>query len=238
MQKIKFKKIGNQFCIFYENAWVPLLEIEEFQNDIGELVCLELGKYFDFMPTHDPKKSLHQLPPIFWKNKNLFPKSLTFYSGTFFPWHQGHEACLKAFPISGSLLVLPDKNPWKENIDRGCAWKFFRDLLLKYEDSPYSFYPGFLGLKEKNPTYSWLSKTLIPQKSLLLGDDTFLDLEKWYESKKLISLLDCIYVVPRLEAEEKLDAQFLKLKEINEHLYIKRLKHHAFENLSSTKLRK
>lgn len=218
--------------------WVDIFEIITFKNPgDAKTLCRSLAEYFDFMPSHRQKKSLHQLPGLIWKRTDCHPDSLTFFGGSFYPWHLGHDACLKNHPRPYEILVLPDNNPWKDRTREICVWKFFRELCLQYKNELYSFYPGFLGTDEKNPTSSWLAKTQVPHRALLMGDDTFNGLTLWHEPEVIVQNLERVYVVPR----EFSDSEFLEAKKkvqaLKSDLIIERLDHHQYEEVSSTKLR-
>lgn len=219
--------------------WVDIFEIPAFKNSSdAKKLCLSLAEYFDFMPGHNPQKSLHQLPGLIWKRADCHPEAMTFFGGSFYPWHLGHDACIKNHPRPHEVLVLPDNNPWKDQTRESCVWKFFRELCLMYKNELYSFYPGFLGKDEKNPTSIWLSKTLVNHRSLLVGDDTFNGLTLWHEPEVLLANLERIYVVPRKFSDSDFTEARRKIQTLRSDVIIERLGHHQFEDLSSTELRK
>lgn len=221
-----------------KGEWVNIFEIPSFDNNQdAKLLCRTLAEYFDFMPGHQPKKSLHQLPALIWKRTDCHPQSLTFFGGSFYPWHLGHDACLKNHPRPYEILVLPDNNPWKDQKREMCVWKFFRDLCLMYKNELCSFYPGFLGTDEKNPTSIWLSKTEVPHRALLMGDDTFNGLSLWHEPEILLQNLERVYVVPRQFTESEFFEAKRKVQALKSDIIIERLDHHQYEAVSSTKLR-
>lgn len=215
-----------------------LEEISHLKKEESFALCSLVGSFFDFMPGHVRGRSLHQLPAWIWKRADSFPSELTFYGGSFHPWHEGHEACVKLFPTPESLLVLPDNNPWKDEARDFCHWTFFKTLALNHKDSDASFYPGFLGMEEKNPTASWFLSTQIRNKSLLMGDDTFHGLSRWYKVEDLLRSLKKIYVVPRVMEAENYEDGFDYIHKAAPHVEVIRLPHHPFEHMSSTHIRK
>ncbi len=214
-----------------------LEEISNLNKNEGMKLCEFIGSFFDFMPGHVRGRHLHQLPHWIWKRKDCFPIDLTFYGGSFHPWHAGHEACIKLFPVPHSLLVLPDNNPWKDKVRNYCLWTYFKDLALNHSATDISFYPGFLGFEEKNPTSKWWPSVNVKQKSLLMGEDTFVEFSKWSDVDRILLTLKKIYVVPRMQNELLyLDAiDFMAKNKSN--VQIIRLPNHSHENVSSTLLR-
>lgn len=174
---------------------------------------------------------------------------LIFYPGTFAPWHKGHGACLRNAPTELPLVVMPDHNPWK-NVRKENLWHevqaIWDDLsAIKKEDPKrkLSLYLGFLPLKKRNPTVSWMSYFCenFPQKKvwLLMGEDTFLSLHEWYQAEKLLNLLHGIFVCPRGEEKEKVYTQRENLVSLSETpLLIEELAPHRYEHFSSSFLRK
>lgn len=230
----------NIFEISLSQSAYSYSRLEELSNlsiDEAQAVCRLLASFFDFMPTHVRGRHLHQLPAFIWKRKDCFPEEITFYGGSFHPWHQGHDACVRLFPHPESLLVLPDNNPWKSETRQTCPWTFFKDLALRYQHLDMSFYPGFLGTNDKNPTVSWLTVTTIQNKSLLLGDDTFQGLSRWYNIEELLKHLKKIYVVPRKMNVENYEDGLEFLHKEAPHIEVIRLPRHPFEHISSTEIR-
>jgi len=163
-------------------------------------------------------------------------KEVTFYGGSFNPWHEGHQACLDAFPKDQKLIIVPDYNPEKDLPNH--ADNFYEELLKKTHKPANEVYSGFLSDKKKNPTYNWVKDLKDIKVNLLMGADSFLNVKKWIEGEKLINLLNKIYVVPRLVEDRKLKEEESILKSINPKLEIIFLKHHNFEHISSSEIRK
>lgn len=217
--------------------WVSIADISNLEKEKSLELCQLVGSFFDFMPGHIAGRSLHQLPGWIWKRKDSFPQSLTFFGGSFHPWHDGHEACLKLFPNPESLLVLPDNNPWKDEVRDHCHWTFFKELALFHQETAISFYPGFLGMLEKNPTATWFIPATIREKSLLVGDDTFHGLSRWYEIERLLKFIKRIYIVPRVMEAKNYEDGYNFIHEVAPHVELVRLPNHPFEHVSSTKIR-
>ena len=163
-------------------------------------------------------------------------KEVTFFGGSFNPWHQGHQACLDAFPKDSKLIIVPDYNPEKDIPNH--ANNYYEELLKKTNKPSTEVYGGFLKEQKKNPTYFWVKELKDIKVNLLMGADSFLSLKKWVEGEKLLKLLNKIYVVPRLIEENKLREEERILKAINPQIEIVFLNHHQFEHISSTEIRK
>jgi len=215
--------------------WVPLITLKKLEKNFGAFLCEVLGKFWNVMPDFQKKLGHIKLPNLF-KKKKISDEAI-FYPGSFNPWHRGHMACLNLCPSKSKIIVVPDNNPWKIMRRESCKWEKYRKLCLLLKDSPCSIYPGFLGLGIKNPTINWFPKTRVKKKALLMGDDSFLSLINWKESKKLISAIQKIYVVPRLGTKEEFKIATKRLLVINSKLKIKFLSPHKFQKLSSTKIR-
>ncbi len=180
----------------------------------------------------------------FETKSNFQAKELTFFGGSFNPWHNGHLACThlmeKYLGPDHKLIIAPDINPWKNNqsIDLKKRWDLFSNVL---KSSNYLVYPDFLFQDQKNPTYNWI-KPLSQHRedlklSLLIGFDSFCSLEKWYESDALLKLLNGIYIASRNDNRMLRELKQAKYQAINPHLTMSFLGHHKYENLSSTQLR-
>lgn len=230
----------NIFEVSFSSSAQTFTRIEDISNlskEEGMALCSLIGSFFDFMPGHVRGRHLHQLPHWIWKRVDCHPRELTFYGGSFHPWHDGHEACLTLFPKPESLLVVPDNNPWKSEKRDFCHWTFFKNLALDHLAMNISFFPGFLGTEEKNPTSNWILSTRVKKKSLLLGEDTFQGLSKWIGVDRILPVIEKIYVVPRaldnFTFQESI--KFIAIKA--PHIKIEKLPNHQFENVSSSKIR-
>jgi nicotinate-nucleotide adenylyltransferase len=196
--------------------------------------CLELGNYFEFMPASDGTHSQAELPKLFLKHP--ISQSVTFFTGSFNPFHQGHRACLDLCPEK-NILIVPDRNPFKNDYKVG-AYADFLLLAESLKDTDYSLYPGFLGSLSPNPTSSWLPNVKIKEKNFLLGDDSYMSLLTWKNPEAVILALSKLYVVPRYLHQSDYLEQERKIKSLNPKLDIFYLPEHPYKNISSTQLRK
>lgn len=199
------------------------------------LKCREIANCFEFMPDSDGLHSQVELPPLFLKHP--ISESVTFFGGSFNPFHQGHRACLDLCPEK-NILIVPDRNPFKDFSSNENVYDDFVKLANSLKDTRYSLYPGFLSKKEPNPTSSWLPKVKIKEKNFLMGDDSFMDLLKWKNPEVIIKALTKLYVVPRKFTKAdylKIEKELLKM---NPQLEVHYLAEHPYMNISSTELRK
>ena len=193
----------------------------------GEGLCRWVARQFPAMPHSDSE--VIPLPKLFLKS-SFQREEVCFYGGSFNPWHRGHLSCLELCP-EGNILMIPDRNPWKSPPREGNHWNDYWELCHMLRDSKWSVYPGFL-YKRENPTVDWLPGTHFVKKSLLLGADNFLSLDRWKECFRLVTFLDTIYVVPR--GEHEYEEMTERLRGANPDLDIVILPRHPYEDLSSS----
>jgi nicotinic acid mononucleotide adenylyltransferase len=110
-------------------------------------------------------------------------------------------------------------------------------LVEALKGTRYFIYPVFWGSDHKNPTSTWLPLVKIPEKNLLIGDDSFMSLLSWQAPEKVLNAIIKLYVVSRHFSESEYQAQKRKILEINPNLEIIFLGDHAFKEISSSKLR-
>lgn len=176
-----------------------------------------------------------------------------FYPGSFSPWHKGHIACLRGIPRpkggeKWSVVIAPDFNPWKKNwkevntLDLRdkilSIWLSLERLSIDREDLKFHLYLGFLVEPQENPTALWMRKTLIKERWLLLGEDTFLQILQWTLAEDLINNLKGLFVVPRMAKSDNVNKQIAEISKISDRIDIQILEHHKYEHFSSTFLRK
>ncbi|MBY0413614.1 MAG: hypothetical protein K2Q18_05595, partial [Bdellovibrionales bacterium] len=175
----------DEWCDIYKVY--DLSQLDQFNLLIG------LGDFFKFMPVHS------SVPEGVIKTdilKNDIKDSVTFFGGSFFPFHLGHMSCVDLCPEK-NIVIVPDCNPNKVQIEKMNPYDDFMHLCLTLKESPYSVYPGFFGRNKPNPTSNWLPKVNIPEKNFLMGDDSFMDIMKWHQPEVFLNALTKLYVVPR-----------------------------------------
>jgi len=229
--EVRAKKVGDEWVLTsQEGEWVsPLSELNWNQESQRTLIKWVAERFPPF--AHSEEK----LPKFFLKSE--IKDRVIFFGGTFNPWHMGHRVSLDMCPF-GPVVVVPDQNPWKEVQQRENIWNYYLDICRKLEETKYSIYPGFLLLDIANPTIDWISKIKIASKYLLIGEDSFLNIQKWKESDRLLNLLSGLFVSPRGEDSEKVGKLRQELKQKYPNLIVQFLDHHEYEDLSSTILRK
>jgi len=197
--------------------------------------CREIANCFEFMPESDGQHFQSEIDKLFLKNP--IHDNVTFFGGSFNPFHEGHLACLNLCPEK-NILIVPDRNPFKPTESNERCFDQFLELANELKDTRYSLYPGFLVKTEANPTSSWLPFVKLPEKNFLMGDDSFVDIMKWKNPDLIAKSLTKLYVVPRKYNKAdylKVEVELLKL---NPNLEVHYLDKHPYMNLSSTELRK
>lgn len=215
-------------------SWASLLPDLE-PHDANALVNLVSARY----PVSAEFERLRKICP-----KLSFPTTASewvFFGGTFNPWHQGHQACLKLLPDELTCFVVPDQNPFKDlrKIDPPLA---VLELIARIKFKSNQFLvPTFLLDNERNPTINWIErlKTKYPDKklSLLLGYDSFSQITTWTRAHELLNKLHTLYVASRLENDQMREVVETEIKKCAPKLNIVFLGRHDFEGMSSTNLR-
>lgn len=198
---------------------------------------------------HNFLEGLSQLWPYLSEineSEKVYPlDKITFFGGSFNPWHDGHSICVKRVKQQSPLLIMPDKNPFKEVSSTINPFTEYIKLALKLKaeinlGSKWIF-PGFMLLEDGNPTYRWVKKLKINypkiEVSLAMGFDSAKDIKDWINSEELLKRLNGIYILSRKETEDHRFALKASLKAINPDLEIHFLGHHKYEDISSTKIR-
>ncbi|MBF0362517.1 MAG: NUDIX domain-containing protein [Oligoflexia bacterium] len=223
--------------------WIKLTDLNELAFDHGAILCESLGYLWNWN----------------WNsNSNSNKKELIFFGGTFSPWHQGHTSVIMSLPPRKRerVVVVPDKNPLKEpykemlNLDfvddHFCAFKYYRYIKSQVSEEKIGVnlqvYPGFCGQEDSNPTSSWLpyinsQNNTKYSLSLLIGDDSFIDLKKWINPKAFLTKIKKIYVVPRLDDSKAIKKSMCWIKSINKNIVVQFMDHHQYQHISSTMIR-
>jgi len=247
MNQIKLVLKNKKIFIKNENEESDLLDFfnlkinSNSKNSIQEQICFSLSKLFPFMPQYDSEISIDQSSNEFNNSFNKFSQSETkieeivLYPGTFNPLHKGHYECVSQLK-NKNVLIIPDKNPWKENEFKD-PLKEIINIVNAFENTSASIYPSFKVLSGGNPTISWIKKVKVKRKFLLIGDDSFLNFHKWKQYQDILQELYGLYVIPREGHKVKIEQQVANFKKINSTLEINLMAHHKFENLSSSKIR-
>lgn len=216
-------------------AWTSLIP-DLPAKDAKCLVEIASARY----PVSPHYEELHRLAPDLVVGYD--DPEWVFFGGTFHPWHAGHQACLKLLPDEKTCFVLPDRNPLKD----------FRELdpvttvielssKIKFKNKHF-LVPTFLLDSKKNPTVEWVErvKKEFPNKklSLLIGFDSLLTIHTWNRPQDLLTKLEHLYVVSRMEEDSEREKAAEFSRNAAPGLEIVFLGHHEFEGLSSTEMRK
>lgn len=243
---LNYLDYDEDFAVFWANEdyetglagqWIRLKDLSALQENQGAMLCRALGYFWEFMPDSKNGLTISTVPERFGL-KNQDREKITFFGGSFFPWHEGHRECIdQALEYDRNVIVVPDRNPWKEQGRKSCYWAAYKQICDELNDTPFSVFPGFWGQLDSNPTVSWLPKVELSQKSLLMGDDTFFGLHLWKDVESLLVVLDSVYVVPRQGKSKHREVQKELLKNFNPNLKFYFLDKHPYEKISSTQIR-
>jgi nicotinate-nucleotide adenylyltransferase len=218
----------------HSDLWCDIHKLENLSDIDQYNLLIALADFFPFMPAHSSN-------PHGWAPKEMLKGeisgSVTFFGGSFSPFHEGHMACLDLCPEK-NIVIVPDCNPDKDLRDLANPLNDFFKICELVKEKSYSVYPGFIGRHRPNPTSGWLPKVNIPEKNFLMGDDSFMNLPHWIEADTVVRALTKLYVVPRTHHVSEYEAQVKKLKKINHELQVILLPDHPHKEVSSTKLRK
>ncbi|MCP4911640.1 MAG: hypothetical protein GY909_00865 [Oligoflexia bacterium] len=211
------------------HPFVPIWDFSPATVEQARFVCHWIGVQFQLFGKSQVIPEL-KLPDLSTE------ESLTFFPGTFSPWHQGHLACLDLTPRE-KIIVCPDLNPWKVDDKKECPWQVYKTLRNYLKDTNYIVYPGFLAKKSENPTVSWLPKVQVENKDLIIGDDSFESLPQWKDASQLIKNIRTLFVCPRHENQDLLKSSLDWVEEHNSNCEVVTLNNHDYQHLSSTELR-
>lgn len=227
--KLDSAHLGNE----HHDEWCDIYKLEDLSQLDQFNLLIGLGDFFKFMPvmSSQPKGTIKK--DIL---KQEIKDSVTFFGGSFFPFHMGHMSCLELCPEKNIVLIL-DCNPHKDQIEKMNPFDDFMHLCQTLADTPYSVYPGFFGRNKPNPTANWLPKVKVKEKNFLMGDDSFMNVLKWHEPEVFLGALSKLYVVPRDYDVSEYTEQIEKVKAINPLLNIIILPDHPYKSLASSKIR-
>lgn len=187
------------------------------------------------------KEHEHSFP--WFHPQGILPfKAVTFFGGSFNPWHEGHSECVRLYQNPAPLIVVPDYNPQKELVQHSSLEAFYQHLLAASGLPASQVYPGMLLKQTKNPTIFWVQemKERYPdlEINLLMGADSFKNLSTWVEIRKLLSFLSTIFVTPRLETDDVIKKSCDFVQANAPQVTVEILPRHLFEHVSSTEIRK
>ncbi len=200
----------------------------------------KLSAFFDF-PFAPEINVLGTAPK--WLGQIPSGKKITFYPGTFNPWHEGHLNCLELCP-EANIVVVPDYSPWKSAGVSKSPWERVCELakvIGKSQKTGLSLYPGFTVLSQPHATFDWLDKLQGYEISLIIGMDNFTSLSRWSKASELLNFLEKLYVVPRTFeslSDELLKEAFQFASVTAPSLEVIILPEHSAMDVSSTGLRK
>ena len=217
----------------HQDEWCDIYKLENLSQLDQFNLLIDLGDFFKFMPAISSFPKGHIKKEIL---KHEIKDSVTFFGGSFFPFHPGHLSCLELCPEKNIVLVL-DCNPHKQQLDKMNPYDDFMKLCKELAQTPYSIYPGFYGRNKRNPTSSWLPKVNIKEINFLMGDDSFMNLLKWNRPEDFLNALVKLYVVPRDYGVKDYELQIKVIKKLNPKLQIIILPDHPHREISSTKIR-
>mgnify|MGYP003639235676 CR=1 FL=1 len=231
--KIEHRNSGEELELkLGDGAWFKLLSPPTLSQSQSETLCQWLASLWDKFP--NGKLSALTLPKVFSQPTQ---DTVCFYPGSFSPWHEGHQECVRQTSDKMQVIVIPDANPWKNQEQRKMGFNEVLEIA-KTLPSQCHLYVGFVHLNSGNPTSSWLSQTNWPKRYLCVGEDSFLGLSKWKNVGVLLDALTGLFVIPRKTAAQELLRAETEIKKINKNLVIQMMSHHDYEEVSSSEIRK
>ena len=212
--------------------WVDIESLQEVPEPLGAMLCAALGRFWPlFALSHPELRSRYCFHPELEDAPEM-----TFYGGSFDPFHPGHLACIKLCPAR-PLIVIPDHNPQKPWRSERSFWQLYQEIKRQTQGMEGVYvYPGLCGDQNPTPTINWI-RQLGMKKNLLLGDDSFMDILQWQQAQILLRLLNGLHVAPRLVEEGEFQAQVDRVLSVNHQLKVERHTRHCHESLSSSQLR-
>ncbi|MFP5386692.1 MAG: nicotinate-nicotinamide nucleotide adenylyltransferase [Bacteriovoracia bacterium] len=216
-------------------VWTSLLP--DLEPHYAEALVSLVSARYPISPRYHELKN--KCPRIIFKNPG---DEWVFFGGSFNPWHQGHQSCLRLLPEDKVCLILPDRNPQKE-LQELSPVSALLGISTKVRLKKYQYLvPTFLLEDKKNPTVEWVEKLKdeFPtyKLSLLLGFDSFAQMKTWIRPEDLLPRLDTLYVVSRLEDDEDRRLALDEVHALSTSVNVIFLGKHEFEGMSSTEIRR
>lgn len=235
--KLEYRGSGDELEIaFPSQPWQKILTATNLTPIEGAAVCAWVAAQWKRMPHADPVGA--SLPNLFTEPQT---QQVTFYPGSFNPWHEGHSACVSLTPSSSTspIIVVPDSNPWKDSskTKQLCPWNEILQLAKRLSPKVV-VYPGFWASDKKNPTVDWLPMTHWQHRNLTVGADSFLALPRWKEVAKLLGSIEKLFVVPRNIELKNIEMTKKEILKLVPKLEVQILPGHEFESVSSSGFRK
>lgn len=229
--------------VFAGWRWIKLQDLVSCVLPHGAILNQALGKLWPrFGQGYRSPQFRASLKLPVWMAKTKFKAGdeLIFFGGSFNPWHNGHQACVKlchkALP-QGKIIIVPDHNPWKKFAPQLCYWAQLRSLGKRLRRYPFSIYPGFYGMEQEHPTVSWLLAHEGRKKSFLIGDDNLMSFLSWQQAPALLQHLYRLIIVPRTATAQERNQQVAQLRKYNPRLKFLMLPNHPYRKVSSSKIR-
>ena len=94
-----------------EGKWVFLKDLTVVPREEAACLCHSLGSFWGAFGDSPEQNVL--LPQKMAKNLQGPLSRVTFFGGSFNPWHRGHRECLNLC-AEDEIMVVPDCNPWKK----------------------------------------------------------------------------------------------------------------------------
>ena len=162
------------------------------------------------------------------------------FQGTFNPFHKAHEAMakyvLENFCYDKILLIPAYCPPHKQ--DKRLNSKIRFEMTKAYTDKHTEFEISDIEFKRNEPSYTFVTITQLYELfeieeriGFIIGEDSFLQIESWYQADKLKKLVDFI-VFPRDNNIEQQDYSHLQKKG-----YCYKIANHQPLAISSTEIR-
>jgi nicotinate-nucleotide adenylyltransferase len=222
MQELKLveKYIQGELSLDDVLVQVSIFKEQELLEKIAQSFNLFAGPSFDLN---------------FYSKSFLPSDEVALFPGSFHPWHQGHDECLRQCPYK-NIVIMPDRNPEKsQQTDRALAT--YLKLLCQKEVRGHYLNPAFLLLTESNPTFNWIKRINLKKKILLMGDDSYMSILSWIKGSDLVMELHQLIVLPRFFQKEDYKMHEDRIRRLNPKIEVTYLSDHPFKQISSRSIR-